>query len=463
MMLDKKLLQEFEKILSKERVKYEPEDLLSYSYDAYLPEYKPQAVLFPLTTEEAMGVMRIASKYGVAVTPRGSGTNLFSGSLAKQGGIILCFSLMNRICEIDPANRYAIVEPGVILADLQREVESRNLFYPPDPGSSSIATIGGTVNTNAGGMRGVKYGVTRDYILGLELVLANGECINIGSRVTKDVVGYDMVRLICGSEGTLALTTHITLRLLPKPQTRRTILAAYPKLEDASQTVAEIMAAGIIPATLELMDKVIIRAIEDFLKLGLPLKGEALLLIEVDGDQDSVSRDLQVISQFCTSLGAEEIRLANSEKENEQLWLARRSAFGAMARVRPNCIIEDATVPVSFLPIAIKKIQDIADKYDLLIGVLAHAGDGNLHPFILIDGRNPEELAKVEKASEEIFQYAVSVGGTLSGEHGIGTAKYRHLGIKLDPSTLEIMRKIKQGFDPKGILNPGSFLELSQS
>ena len=462
-MLEKRLLREFEKALSKERVKYQPEDLISYSYDAYLSEFQPEAVLLPLSTQELVRVMKIATQYQVPVTPRGSGTNLFSGSLAKQGGIILCFSLMNKIPEIDPANRYAIVEPGVIVADLQRQVEARGLFYPPDPGSSNIATIGGTVNTNAGGMRGVKYGVTRDYILGLELVLVNGDIIQVGSRVAKDVVGYDLVRLICGSEGTLALTTLITLRLLPKPETRRTILAAYLRLEDASRTVAEIMGAGIIPATLELMDRVIIKAVEDFLHMGLPLDVEGLLLIEVDGYQGAVMQQLEVISHLCTSLGAQSIKVATSERENEQLWLARRSAFGAMARVMPNCIIEDATVPVSYLPTAIKRVQEIAHKYELLIGVLAHAGDGNLHPFILVDGRNPEELLKVEKASEELFRYAVSVGGTLSGEHGIGTAKYRYLGLKLDPLSLEIMRKIKKIFDPQGILNPGSFLELSKT
>jgi len=459
-MLSKKIIREFIRILGRQRVKHEPEDLVSYSYDAYIYEYQPQAVLFPLTTEEVRGVMEIASRYQIPVTPRGSGTNLFSGSLAKRGGIVLCFSLMNKIKEINQADRYAIVEPGVILADLQREVEERNLFYPPDPGSSQIATIGGTVNTNAGGMRGVKYGVTADYVLGLELVLPNGESINLGGKVGKDVAGYDLVRLICGSEGTLALTCQVILRLLPRPELRRTILVAYGSLEEASHTVTEIMSGGIIPATLELMDRVIINAVEDYLNIGLPREAEALLLIEVDGDAGVVEGQLEEISLICRSRGAQDLRVAHSDQENEQLWLARRSAFGAMARIRPNCIIEDATVPVSFLPVAIRRIQEIASEYGLLIGVLAHAGDGNLHPFILIDGRNPEELAKVEKASEAIFSYAVSIGGTISGEHGIGTAKSRFLRLKLDPISLGIMREIKRAFDPVGILNPGSFLEI---
>jgi glycolate oxidase len=422
-------------------------------------EYLPDAILFPQTAQEVSQIMKVASAHNIFITPRGSGSGLGSGSLAKQGGIVLCFTMMNRILEINTSNRYAVVEPGVVISEFQKAVEKWNLFYPPDPGSATVATMGGSVVMNAGGMRGVKYGVTRDYLMGLEVVLPSGEVMKTGAATAKDVTGYDLTRLICGSEGTLALVTKIIVRLLPKPKTKRTLQAIYNRIDDAGNTVAKIIEAGLIPATLELMDKTIIKALEDFAHLGLPLDAEAILLMDVDGDPEVVEKQAALVAEFCKNQGARDIRVSQSEKENEQLWVARRSAFGAVARMRPTCVVEDATVPVSYLTSAVKRIMEIADRNRVQIAVLAHAGDGNLHPLVLCDKRDKDEMARVDKAMDEIVDYAMSVGGTLSGEHGIGVTKAKYLRRQLSETSLKMMQAIKKTFDPQGILNPGSFLE----
>lgn len=458
-MLSREILQELIAIVGEDRCKTSQEDLLTYSYDAYLQEFIPDAVLFPTSTGEVSRIMQVASAKNVFVSPRGSGTGLMAGSLAKEGGIVVCFSMMNRILEINTANRYAVVEPGVVVAELQRAVENLNLFYPPDPGSASVATMAGTVVMNAGGMRGIKYGVTRDYLLGLEIVLPSGEVMNTGTVTCKDVAGYDLTRLICGSEGTLALVTKVIVRLLPKPKAKRTLQAVYDRIDDAGTTVAKIFEAGIIPATLELMDKTIIKAVEEFVHLGLPLDAEAILLIDVDGDPETVERQSSQVAEFCRAHGARDVRLSRSDKENEQLWVARRSAFGAIARVRPTCVIEDATVPVSYMAPAIKKIIEVGKRNGVMTAVLAHAGDGNLHPFFLCDQRDSEEMERVERAMDELVDYALSLGGTISGEHGIGIPKAKYLSRQIGETSLKMMRALKKVFDPHGILNPGSFLE----
>ena len=458
-MLSSDILEKFRSIVGPQRCKTTKEDLLTYAYDACIYEFLPDAILFPKSEQEVSEIMKLAQAHNVFITPRGAGSGLGAEALAKQGGIVLCFTMMNRIIEVNTANRYAVVEPGVVIAEFQKEVEKHNLFYPPDPGSAAVATMGGAVAMNAGGMRGIKYGVTRDYLLGLEIVLPSGEIMKTGSITTKDVTGYDLTRLICGSEGTLAVLTKITVRLLPKPRAKRTLQAIYDEIDAAGTTVSKIIEAGIVPATLELMDKTIIKALEDFAHLGLPLDAEAVLLIDVDGDPDLVEKQAETIAGFCREQGAREVKVSASEKENEQLWVARRSAFGAVARMRPDCLIEDATVPVSYLTSAIKKVIEAGERNNILIAVLAHAGDGNLHPLILFDQRNGDELARVEKAMDEIVDYALSVGGTLSGEHGIGITKAKYLPKQLSETSLNVMRGIKKLFDPQGILNPGSFLE----
>ena len=462
-MLKPEILQKFIAIVGRERCKNSPEDLLTYGYDACIYEYVPDAVVFPKSTQEAAEIMKAASAHNVFVTPRGAGSGLGSEALAKNGGIVLCFSMMNKILEINTANRYAVVEPGVVISDLQKAVEKVGLFYPPDPGSAAVATMGGAVAMNAGGMRGVKYGVTRDYLLGLEIVLPSGEVMMTGTVTAKDVTGYDLTRLICGSEGTLALVTRINVRLLPKPKTKRTLQAIYNDLDAAGDTVSRIIESGIVPATLELMDKMVIKALEEFAHIGLPLDAEAILLMDVDGDAETVEKQAALVADFCKGQGAREVRVSSSDKENEQLWFARRSAFGAVARMRPSCLIEDATVPVSFLTATIKKVVEICERNRVQVAVLAHAGDGNLHPLMLCDQRDAEEMARVHKSMDEIVEFALSVGGTLTGEHGIGVNKARYLPLQLSETSLKMMRAVKAVFDPQGILNPGSFLEHCRS
>jgi glycolate oxidase len=305
--------------------------------------------------------------------------------------------------------------------------------------------------------------VTRDYLLGMEIVLPSGEIMKTGTVTAKDVTGFDLTRLICGSEGTLALATKITVRLLPKPKTKRTLLAIYDKLDDAGMTVAKIVEAGIIPATCELMDTAVMKALEDSYHLGFPVDAAAALLIDVDGDPEEVDRQAPIVANFCKKCGARDVRVSTSEKENEQLWTARRAAFGAIARLRPQCLIEDATVPVSYLVDAIKKIVEICKKNRVQLAVLAHAGDGNLHPLIVFDGRDHEEQKRVEKSMDEFVEYAMTIGGTISGEHGIGINKAKYLPQQLSPTSLRVQREIKKIFDPQGILNPGSFLEVCPS
>ena len=434
------------------------EDLINYSYDAFFPEAQPEAVLLPTTTEEVSEILKVAYRESIPVTARGAGTNICGGSVPVKGGIVLSFTQMNRILLINQEDRYAVVQPGVVNADLQSEVGKLGLFYPPDPASLSVCTIGGNVAENAGGPRGVKYGVTRDYLLGLTLVLAGGRVIQTGRCRPKKATCYDLNALFCGSEGTLGMVTEITVKLLPLPEAQLSIQAIFQDLEGAGQAVARLMAAGIVPVAVELMDSVVINLIEDSANIGLPRDAEGLLLIMVDGPEGTLSPQVDSIAKFCKDQGATEVRIARNQEENEALWVARRSAFAVMARARPNCIVEDVTVPVSQLPTMVREIVATARKYNIVIGVLAHAGDGNMHPLILTDRRDRDEWRRVEEATEEIFHKAIELGGTLSGEHGIGFAKEPYLNVIMDEDTRRLMREIKRIFDPKGILNPGKFV-----
>ncbi len=435
-----------------------PEDLATYSYDGFLPEFKPEAVIIPGSTDEIARIMQIAHRERIPVVPRGAGTNICGSSVARKGGVIMAFHRMNRILEIDPESMCAVVQPGVVNGDLQKEVASYGLMYPPDPASMFVSTIGGNVALNAGGPRGVKYGVTRDYLLGLEVVLPPGGVIRTGGKTLKNVSGYDLTRLMCGSEGTLGIITEITMRLIPLPPAKATLQAIFADLDDAANTVAAIIGSGIVPATLELIDRVVLDVIGDYGGARFQKDAEALLLIEVDGEDVLVERQGERIERFCRERGAVEVERAGSPEEAERLWEARRTAFGAVASLRPNCIVEDAAVPVKRLPEIIRKILEVADKYTLKIGVLAHAGDGNLHPLIMTDLRDKEEMARIDLALEEICEAAVGMGGTLSGEHGIGIAKARFMELEFSGTAIELMRGIKRVFDPHNILNPGSFL-----
>lgn len=456
--MNQNILAELASCVGAGRATHAPEDLVAYSYDPFIEEHRPDIVIYPLTTDEVSAVMKIAHRESIPVVARGSGTNLAGETVPVKGGIVLAFSKMDKILEIDSRNRVAKLQPGVINFDFQQEVEKHGLMYPPDPSSWKMATMGGTVATNAGGPKTLKYGVTRDYLLGLTVVLANGDILKTGGVAIKNVTGYDLTRLICGSEGTLGLVTEITVRLVPKPKASRTIRADFPKLEDSSNAVADIISEGIVPAGLEIMDKVVVSAVEADTHMGLPLDVEAILIIEVDGEPAALLDQVARIEEVLKKNNASGIVVAKDQGEAEKLWSARRAAFSVMARLRPNAVIEDATVPVSNLTAMIKRTVEIAAKHNVQIGVLAHAGDGNLHPLVLFDQRDKAELERVDAATEEIFREALAFGGTLSGEHGIGMAKARFLSMELDDVAMKVSKSIKSVLDPKNILNPGKFI-----
>ncbi|MBW2022557.1 MAG: FAD-binding protein [Deltaproteobacteria bacterium] len=417
-MLDEESKANLRNIVGPEWFLDSPEDIATYSYDAFLPEFVPDGVVVPDSAQEISQIMTLANEKKINIVPRGAGTNISGTAVARRGGVIMAFHRMNKILEIDVDNMCAVVQPGVVNADLQREVAKHGLMYPPDPASMFVSTIGGNVALNAGGPRGAKYGVTRDYLLGLEVVLPTGEIIRTGGKTLKNVTGYDLTRLFCGSEGTLGIITEIIVRLIPQPPAKATLQAVFSDLDDAAKTVSAIVASGIVPTTLELIDRVILDIIRDYGGAGFASEAEALLLIEVDGETSAVEEQGRRIERFCKERGA------------------------------------IATVPVKHLPAVIRKIVELAEKYQLKIGVLAHAGDGNLHPLIMTDLRD----RGVDKALDEMYEVALSMGGTLSGEHGIGIAKDRFITKELSPKAIEVMRGIKRVFDPNNILNPGSFL-----
>ncbi len=449
------LLRELAVVVGAEHARSGPAALVAYSYDATFQQRLPDVVVSPATTEAVAAVLRIAHRDGVAVIARGAGTSLAGGTIPVDGGIVLNLARMNRVIEIDAANSCAVVEAGSVTADFQQAVEERGLFYPPDPASLRQSTLGGNVACNAGGPRCLKYGVTKDYVLGMTAVLADGRVLRLGGRLHKNVTGYQLMQLIVGSEGTLAVVTELVLRLLPLPRVRRAAAAFFPRLDDASRAVAAIGAGGYLPATLELMDGVCINVVEDHAALGLPRDAEAMLIIEADGnDEGPVTAELEAIASACRDHGASEVRLAASEAEREALWAARRSINSALARIRPSRLGEDIVVPRAQVPEMVRRVRAISDDAGLPIAVFGHAGDGNLHPNILFDRTRQGEMERVERAAAAILRAALALGGTLSGEHGIGTLKKAFLEEDLGPDAVDVMRAIKAALDPKGILNP---------
>jgi len=448
------VLQALQQIVGPANVLTSPQALLCYAFDATFHTGHPEVVVLPANTAEIVAIMRLASRHQLPVTPRGAGTGLSGGSL-PQRGIVLVLTRMNRIIEIDRKNLLAVVEPGVITAELQARVDAMGLMYPPDPASGKVSTIGGNIAENAGGPRCFKYGVTRDYVLGLEVVLSDGQVLKTGSRTVKSVTGYDLTRLIIGSEGTLGIVTQATLRLIPRPETARTVMAVFPRLEDAAETNAAIVARGITPATLEIMDQFSLKVVENYLHLGLPVEAEAVLIIEVDGYREAVDRQMGVIADICREMGASEVRIASTEAEREELWRARRSISTAIVQIKPTKIGEDIAVPASQIPEMIRKLHYLRQKSGLNMAIYGHAGDGNLHPNIVTDLRDRVEMAKVEQTLHEIARIALSLGGTLTGEHGIGTLKAPYLEMEVGAVGIDVMRRIKQALDPAGILNPG--------
>jgi glycolate oxidase len=433
-----------------------PSEIIAYSYDGTFQQRRPDLAVSPGSTEEVAAVVKVAAREAVPIIARGASSGLAGGTIPERGGIILNLARMDRIVEIDTANVCAVVQAGVVTLQLQEEVEKLGLFYPPDPASSRQSTLGGNVACNSGGPRCLKYGVTRDYVTGLTVVLASGEIVKLGGKLAKNASGYQLLQLLVGSEGTLAIVTEAILKLVPLPRSRVTALASFPQLELASQAVARIMGSGILPCTLELMDGTTINVVEDFLHAGLPREAQALLLLEQDGADETTARhEVEAMAGICRELGAGEVRVAGSAAERDTLWAARRAVSPALARIRPNKLGEDIVVPRGSVPAMIACVREIAARYGLPIPVFGHAGDGNLHPNILFDLRDPDEVHKVELAAREIFRAAISLGGTLSGEHGIGSLKREFMEEAQGATAVALSRAIKQVFDPNNLLNPG--------
>jgi len=455
-MLDESAISELSRIVGKANVLTTKEDLVCYGFDATPRLYQlPEAVVKPGTTEETSRVLQLANRVGFKVIPRGAGTNLSGGSVPIKGGVVMQMTRMNRILEVDTENLTAWVEPGVITSDLHAAVEAIGLFYPPDPGSMTVSTLGGNVAENAGGLRGLKYGVTRDYVIGLEVVLPTGEVIATGGKTVKNVTGYDLTKLMVGSEGTLGVITKILVRLIPKPEAKRTMLVYYKTLDDAALTVSSIIAHRVIPPTLEFLDNVTIRCVEQYIKAGLPLDMDAMLLIEVDGPSCVVDEDAEKVLRICREHNAVDIQVSRTTEDSLRLATGRRAALPALARIKPTMVLEDATVPRSQVAAMVRRVQQISQKYDLLIGTFGHAGDGNLHPTIVCDERDHDEMERVEKAVDEIFKAALDLGGTLSGEHGIGLSKAPYMPLEMKDAGMKATIAIKRALDPNNILNPG--------
>jgi glycolate oxidase len=437
------------------------EDRIAYSYDGTpLLSALPDAVVIPSAVEQITKLVQLANEDKFAVVPRGSGTGLSGGSIPTENSVVLLMTKWDKVIELDKNNLTAWVEPGVITGKFQSLVESSGLFYPPDPGSSQICTLGGNVAENAGGLRGLKYGVTKNYVLGLEVVLPTGEVMHIGGKNTKDVAGYNLKDVLIGSEGTLGVLTKILLRLIPLPQANKTILAFYDSIGKAAETVSAITAKRIMPAMLEFLDNPTICAVEDFAHLGLDKSTGALLLIEVDGPRSAVDEDAAAIEMICKSSGANNVKIAKEEIESMKLKAARKTAFAALARIRPTTILEDATVPRSELPVMVDFINAAAKRNNVQIGTFGHAGDGNLHPTGLTDERDRDEIQRTEKTFSEIFRKAFDLGGTITGEHGVGLAKKKFFEELYDTPFIRWMKQTKEMLDPNCILNPGKIISV---
>ena len=454
------ILTDLRRIVGADNVLTTLEDLIPYSFDATAAlQQMPGCVVFTTTTEQVAGVLKLANGTKTPVVTRGSGTGLSGGSLPVKDCIVLCTVKMDRIMEVDRANLTMLVEPGVTTLKVADTAAGIGLFYPPDPGSMKISTIGGNVAENSGGLRGLKYGITRNYVMGLEVVLPDGEVLWTGNKCVKDVAGYSLRDLFIGSEGTLGVITKVLLKLIPKPAAKKTMVATFDAMDKAAQCVSDIIAAHIIPCTLEFLDRTTIHCVEDYAKVGLPLDCEALLLMETDGHPAAVAEEAAKMEELARQNGALEVRVAKDDAEAANLATARRSAFSALARLAPTTILEDATVPRSELAKMIRFVAAVAQKHRLRIGTFGHMGDGNLHPTFLTDERNTEEMHRVHEAFKEIFDEAIRLGGTITGEHGVGVAKKDFLPKFAGDAQMRVMRELRRALDPHGILNPGKMFD----
>jgi len=454
-LLKKRAIRKLAEIVGQGNIATSQEDLVCYSYDAVNKKFFPDAVVFPADSREISAVLKLANKEQFPVIPRGAGTGFSGGTLPIWGGVVLATSRLNQILEIDTNNLTAVVEPGVVCGEFQKEVENVGLYYPPDPASLAFSTLGGNVAECAGGPHALRYGVTRDYVTGLEVVLPTGEILTTGVRTMKGVVGYDLTRLIVGSEGTLAVVTKVYFRLIPKPEKMLTIMAVFKHIEAATQTVASIIRSKIVPSKLEFMDQDSIKCVEKYHNLNLSADTQALLLIEIDGDSISVERQADSVEKICRDEEAFRVDRARNSQEAKSLWEVRQAISPSLAQLNPTKINEDIVVPRSKIPYIINQIEKIKNNYQLTIVSFGHAGDGNIHVNVMIDDKNALEKEKADKAIKEIFQEVLAVGGTLSGEHGIGISKAPYLNMELTEKEMELMKKIKRVFDPNEILNPG--------
>jgi len=456
-MIDTKHIEALKKIVGVEDVKTDKIHLRAYSYDATKEHYYPEAIVFPENEEEVSKVLKYCNDNKISVIPRGAGSGFTGGALPVNGGIVLAVEkYMNKILEIDEKDMVAVVQPGVVNAHLQKEVEKRGLFYPPDPASMDYSTIGGNVSENAGGMRAAKYGLTKDYVMSLKAVLPNGDIIRAGKRTIKDVAGYNVAGILIASEGTLAVITEITLKLLPKPKLKKTYMGIFENVEDAMNAVYKSLSSGAMPVAMEFMDSLVVKALKEKLGVNLPEWAGALLVGDVDGNvEEEVNYQLGILENSFKENGCKEFRVAKNEEESNEIWYARRNASPSITIYGSKKINEDISVPRSKLPEALNRIYEIGKKYNLTIPCFGHAGDGNIHVNVMVDGSNEDEVKRGYDAVEEIFKAVVDMGGTLSGEHGIGLSKAPFMNIAFSEAELNLFKKIKEAFDPNRILNPG--------
>ncbi|KHE72427.1 FAD-binding protein [Halobacillus sp. BBL2006] len=445
------------------RVLTELSDRYSYSFDASFGEYLPEAVVQVKHQDEVVAVLKVANKYKIPVYPRGQGTCLSGGPLPVFGGMVLDMSQWPESIEVSPDDLTVKVTPSVLTGNINKEAEKHGLMYAPDPSSAHVATIGGNLAENSGGPRGLKYGVTKDHVLGLEVITPEGEIIRTGGSTIKNVTGYDLTKLIVGSEGTLGVITEATLKLMPKPIAVQTLMVSFNEVRKAGEAISKTLTSGILPAKMEFMDQACIQAVENFKPAGLPVEAAAIVIIELDGHPETLKIERKLVEEIMEKVGAKETVIPKSDEEAEKIWHARKQVSPAIAKIKPTKVSEDATVPRSKIPDLIDRLQDIKEKHNVEIVAFGHAGDGNLHPNVLCDKRDQEEMKRVELAVEEIFEAAIELGGTLSGEHGIGTMKAPFLESELGEVGVDMMKRIKESWDPNGILNPGKiFAEKGQ-
>jgi len=455
-MIDAKHIDYFTSIVSEENIYSDKAHLIAYSYDATREHFEPDAVLFPRDEEDISAILKYCNEHKIVIVPRGAGSGFTGGALPSAGGIVLAMEKhLNKILEIDMKNMVAIVQPGVVNMDLQRAVEELGLFYPPDPASQDYSTIGGNVSENAGGMRAAKYGITKDYVMATRAVLPNGDVIKAGKRTIKDVAGYNISGILIASEGTLAVLSEITLKLIPKPKMTKTAMGIFPTVNDAMEAVYKTMASGITPVAMEFLDNLTIRAVEQTFNKGLPVDAGALLVTDVDGNlEDDLDFQLAKIEEVFKENGCSEFRRAKDDKEAAALWFARRNASPSLSIYGSKKLNEDVTVPRAVLPELLERFYAIAEKYDVNIPCFGHTGDGNVHTNVMVDGSDPEQVKIAYQAIEEVFQATVDLGGTLSGEHGIGLAKAPYMSMAFTEEEMNLFKSIKMAFDPNNILNP---------